>query len=501
MKANYSYLFILLLILPFSFYAQKQDTVPKAQIFKSIQTLKTGNQTLKFNTLAGTMELRDEKNLPIALHGFTAYFKEGAGKERPIIFSFNGGPGSSSYWLHMGIMGPKRIIVNDPNYNPAAPYTLEDNPYSILDYADVVMMDPIGTGLSELIGKSEGKDFWGVDQDIRATSLFIMQFLKTYDRLQSPKFLLGESYGTFRNAGVMNYLLDRGYAMNGVIMVSAVFDLRTLTFPPNDDLPYIVHFPTYAATAHYHQQLNSEMQSKSIESFVEEVRVFTENEYSPALFKGTRISENEKQRIAEQMVRYAGCSVDFWKRAHLKVKAGEFFNELLRDKAKTIGRLDSRYIGINENSLNQFAITDPQSDAISPAYTIGFLDYLYTQLGVSKELNYKTTAGVDSTFKWDWSHRGNQGWGTQIAINTAIDMASAMSKDPNMKVLIMNGYYDLATVFYGVEHTVDHLYLAPEIRNNLTMSYYESGHMMYIHPPSMKKFKEDLLQFMESTKK
>ena len=162
------------------------------------------------------MELRDEKNKPIALHGFTAYFKQGETKNRPIIFSFNGGPGSSSYWLHMGIMGPKRIVVSDPNYNKAAPYKLEDNPYSILDMADVVMMDPIGTGLSELIGESKGKDFWGVDQDIRSTSLFIMQFLKKYNRLQSPKYLLGESYGTFRNAGVMNYLLDKGYALNGV---------------------------------------------------------------------------------------------------------------------------------------------------------------------------------------------------------------------------------------------------------------------------------------------
>ena len=185
--------------------------------------------------------------------------------------------------------------------------------------------------------------------------------------------------------------------------------------------------------------------------------------------------------------------------ANLKVKASEYFNELLRSQGKTVGRLDSRYIGINENSKNQYAITDPQSNAISPAYTVGFLDYLHGNLGVSKELNYKTTAGIDKDFKWDWSHKGNQGWGTQIAINTAIDMASAMSKDPNMKVLIMNGYYDLATVFYGVEHTIDHMNLAPEIQKNVIMTYYESGHMMYIHPPSMKKFKKDLVNFIKST--
>jgi carboxypeptidase C (cathepsin A) len=491
---------MMLFFCSFNLKAQKQlDTVPKAQVFKSVQTSKINGQNLKFNTLAGTMELRDEKNKPIALHGFTAYFKEGGTQNRPIIFSFNGGPGSSSYWLHMGIMGPKRIVVNDPHYTPAAPYTLEDNTNSILDVADVVMMDPIGTGLSELIGKSKGKDFWGVDQDIRATSLFIMQFLKQYDRLQSPKYLLGESYGTFRNAGVMDYLLNRGYALNGVIMVSAVFDLRTLTFPPNDDLPYVVHFPTYAATAHYHNQLNSEMHAKDLETFIDEVREFTEDEYSTALFKGTRISIEEKKKIAQKLVDYAGCSIDFWMDANLKVKAGEFFNELLKHTGKTVGRLDSRYVGINENLMNQYAITDPQSDAISPAYTVGFLDYLYGNLGVSKDLNYKTTAGVDPEFKWDWSHKGTKGWGTQIAINTSIDMASAMSKDPNLKVLIMNGYYDLATVFYGVEHTVDHMNLAPEIQDNITMTYYESGHMMYIHPPSMVKFKIDLKSFIEAT--
>ena len=479
---------------------EEEKTAPQAEVFKSIQTLKLGNQNLKFNTLAGTMELRDEQNKPIALHGFTAYFKEGGTKNRPIIFSFNGGPGSSSYWLHMGIMGPKRVVVQDPDYNKAAPYAIEDNPYSILDQADVVMMDPIGTGLSELIGESEGKDFWGVDQDIRATSLFIMQFLKKYERLQSPKYLLGESYGTFRNAGVMSYLLNRGYALNGVIMVSAVFDLRTLTFPPNDDLPYIVHFPTYAATAHYHKKLSPELQKLPLPAFLDEVRAFTENEYTPALFKGTSISDTEKEQIASQLVRYAGGTKAYWMAANLKVKAGEYFNLLMKEEGRTVGRLDSRYTGINENPKNQFALTDPQSDAISPAYTVGFLDYLYNDLKVSKELNYKTSAGIaDKNFKWDWSHKGNQGWGTQIAINTSIDMASALSKDPNLKVLIMNGYYDLATVFYGVEHTLTHMNLDPEIQDNITMTYYESGHMMYIHEPSMIKFKTDLSRFISET--
>lgn len=474
-----------------------EKPMPQAEVFVSTQTVKINGITHTLKTRAGTLQLRDENNEPIALHGFTAYFKEDGPSKRPIIFAYNGGPGSSSYWLHMGVMGPKRIVVNDPGYTKAAPYQLVNNDYSILDIADVVMMDPIGTGLSMPIGKAEGKDFWGVDQDIRAISLFIMQFLKEYDRLQSPKYILGESYGTFRNAGVMKYLLDKGIALNGVIMVSAVFDLRTLTFPPNDIMPYLAHFPTYAATAWYHNKLQGK--NPNLESFLTEVRTFTENEYMPALYKGSRLSNAEKAAVAEKLSRYSGVSKEYWIRADLRVKAGEFFNELMREEGMTVGRLDSRFIGINENLLNQSGTTDPQSDAISPAYTAGFLDYFYRELGVSKKLHYKTSAYGSPGFKWDWNHQGNQSWGTTVAINTGIDMANAMNRDPNLKVLIMNGYYDLATVFYGVEHSIEHIGLRPEIRKNIIMTYYEAGHMMYTHLPSLQKFKKDLAEFVLET--
>jgi carboxypeptidase C (cathepsin A) len=475
----------------------KEKPILEAEVFNSTQTVKINGIDISLKTRAGTLQLKDENNEPIALFGFTAYFKEDGPSKRPIIFSFNGGPGSSSYWLHMGVMGPKRIVVNDPGYTKAAPYQLVNNEYSILDMADVVMMDPIGTGLSMPIGKAEGKDFWGVDQDIRATSLFIMQFLKEYDRMQSPKYLLGESYGTFRNAGVMSYLLDKGIALNGVVMVSAVFDLRTLMFPPDDDLPYVVHLPTYAATAWYHNKLK--LKNPNLNSFLDEVRKFTEKEYMPALYKGTRLSSIAQAAMAEKLTGYTGVSKEYWIRANLRVKANEFFNELMRAEGMTVGRLDSRFMGINENLLNQGSTTDPQSDAISPAYTAGFLDYLHRDLGVSKKLHYKTSAYAAKDFKWDWSHVGNVSWGTQTAINTGIDMADAMNRDPNVKVLIMNGIYDLATVFYGVEHSIDHLRLRPEIKKNIIMTYYEAGHMMYTHMPSLQKFKKDLAGFIKDT--
>jgi carboxypeptidase C (cathepsin A) len=469
--------------------------IPEGEISQTKQSVTINGVAHSLITRAGTMQLKDEANEPIALFGFTSYMKEDGPSKRPIIFAYNGGPGSSSFWLHMGVLGPKRIVVNDPNYTKAAPYTIENNEYSILDVADLVMIDPVGTGLSVAIGKAKFSDFWGVDQDIRSISLFIMQYLKEYDRYNSPKFLLGESYGTFRNAGVMNSLLQKGVAMNGVIMVSAVFDLRTLLFPPNDDLPYIVNFPTLATTAWYHNKVANK--NPNLEAFVQEVRTFTEAEYVPALFKGTRITAEEKAKVAKRLSYYSGLSEGFWMRADLKVKNGEFYQELLRDEGNTVGRLDSRYKGINSDLLSQFSSFDPQSDAISPAYISGFMDYFFNQLKVSKKLNYVTSAGGREGFSWDWKHTGNTIWNANAAINTAPDMAEALNRDPNMKVLIMNGYYDLATVFYGVEHTLDHMDLRPEVRKNIKMTYYEAGHMMYTQKESLIKFKKDLADFIK----
>jgi carboxypeptidase C (cathepsin A) len=477
--------------------AEKPAVLPEGEISTTHQQVTIGGTAIPLTAKAGTMQLRDENNEPIALFGFTSYTKDGGPEKRPLVFAYNGGPGSSSFWLHMGVLGPQRIVVNDPGYTPAAPYQRVNNEYSILDAADLVMIDPVGTGLSVPIGKAKFEDFWGVDQDIRSISLFITQYLVQNSRMNSPKYLLGESYGTFRNAGVMNRLLSQGIAMNGVIMVSAVFDVRTLMFPPKDDLPYILHFPTYAATAWYHDKIAGK--PASLEAFLGEVRAFAEKEYVPALFKGDQLTGAEKAGMAEKLAAYSGLSADFWLRADLRVMAGEFFQELLRTEGKTVGRLDSRFSGINQDLLSQFPDYDPQSAAISPAYVAGFLDYFHNDLGVSKTANYSITAGRREGFKWDWKHQGNTSWNAPVAINTGIDMAEAMTRDPHVKVLILNGYFDLATVFYGVEHTIGHLGLPKEIKDNIIMKYYEAGHMMYIHPPSMAKFKKDVAEFIQAT--
>ncbi len=481
---------------------QPNDTIPKAEVSATMQSVTIDGRQIFLTAKAGTFEVRDDYNKPLALMGHTYYSvgdKRGTVQNRPIVFAFNGGPGSSSFWLHMGVLGPKRIVVNDPKSTPAAPYRLVNNNFSILDVADLVMIDPVGTGLSVPLGKAKFKDFWGVDQDIKSLSLFIKQFLIENDRMNSPKYLLGESYGTFRNAGLMNALLGDGIALNGVIMVSAVFDLRTLLFPPNDDLPYIVHFPTYAATAWYHNKIPNK--PENVYTFLDEVRDFTENRYTPALFKGDQLSETEKNEMASQLAKYTGTNTEYWLNANLKVTASEFFAEFLRKDGEIVGRLDSRFTGINQDLLSQEGSHDPQSAAISPAYIAGFLDYFYGDLKVNKKTTYAITAGTRKGFEWDWKHKGNLAWGTQAAINTGIDMAEALSRDPNMKVLILNGIYDIATVFYGVEHSINHLGLKKEIKDNITMKYYEAGHMMYTHQPSLEQFKKDVSEFIRKTLK
>lgn len=494
----YSVLFLIgLFTVPLS--AQEQESKPREKIFESNQSVTINGKRIDLKAEAGTFQVTDNQDKAMALFGFTYYEKKGTAdvSGRPIMFAYNGGPGSSSFWLHMGILGPKRIPINDPTYTDPAPYQLVNNEFSVLDKADLVMIDPIGTGLSRPMGEKEFKDFWGVDPDIESISAFIRQFLIRKGRMNSPKFLLGESYGTYRNAGVMAELQDQGIALNGVIMVSAVFDLRQLVFPPYEDLSYIVHFPTYAATAWYHDMVPDK--PATLSEFIDDVRTFTKNEYAPALFAGDQLSADEKEAMAQNLANYTGLSKQYWSLADLRVTNGEYFAEAMRTSGKTVGRLDSRFTGLSSDLISQSGEYDPQSAAISPPYITGFLNYLYNDLRVDRTMHYQTSAGGRKGFNWNWSHSGNNGWGSmQVAVTTLHDMERTMKRNPNMKVLIMNGLYDLATVFYGVEYSIDHMSLPPEIKDNITMTYYEAGHMMYIHEPSMKQFKADLDEFIDA---
>ena len=473
--------------------------IPKGEIFTTTQSVTIDGKTITLTTETGTLQLRDENDKPIALFGFTHYKKTDSNEERPIVFAFNGGPLSASLWLHFGALGPKRVEINDPDYTKPAPYKVVNNEYSILDKADLVMIDPIGVGFSKPVGEAKWEDFWGVDQDIRSIGLFIEQFLIRAEKLNSPKYLLGESYGTYRNAGLVKVLQDKGISMNGVIMVSAVFELQHLLFGPGDDIAYLIHFPAYASTAWYHDKVKDK--GESLEAFLNDVRSFTENEYAPALLKGDQLSQSDKESVAQKLADFSGLGKEFWLKADLRVTNREYFQELLRVEGLTVGRLDSRFTGVNEDLLSQFAVTDPFTDALSSPYVSAFKDYLYNDLGVRKDLTYTISAGNREGFKWDWSHGGNIIWNAQVAVSTLPDMTSAMKRDPNLKILILNGYFDLATVFYGVEYSINHMGLAPELKENIIMKYYEAGHMMYTHKPSMQKFKEDIDAFIDQTSK
>jgi carboxypeptidase C (cathepsin A) len=453
---------------------------------------------INYTATAGALILKNEKDEGIALYGYIAYTKEGENDmgKRPITFAYNGGPGSSSYWLNMGILGPRRVVVNDPENTPPPPYRSEDNINSIIDISDLVMIDPVGTGISHAVGKAKNKDFWGVDQDIKSVSQFIYQFTTENSRWNSPKFLLGESYGGIRCGGVVNYLHGKGLAMNGVILVSVLVDYRTVIFQTGDDLPYIGYMPTYAATAWFHNKISNK--PASLESFLKTAREFAMGEYANALMKGGTLTDTEKTIIASKIASFTGLSTAYILNANLRFTPSQFRQELLRNEHMMAGRLDSRYKGISQNLLAENAGYDPQATAISPAYTSVFLDYYYNTLKVDKNYYYNTSAGGTEGFEWDWKHAKSSNFRAMPSPpHTGIDLAETMSRNPDMKVLVMHGYYDLATPFLGIEYTIDHLGLEPAIKNNVSYKYYPAGHMMYIDPASAVTFKKDIAAFIE----
>jgi carboxypeptidase C (cathepsin A) len=472
--------------------------VPKPEKFVTKHSIKIDNKPINYTATVGTIILKNEKDEAIASFGYTAYTKDGETdmSKRPITFSYNGGPGSSSMWLHMGVMGPRRVIVNDPEPNGPAPYKLEDNNYSILDVSDIVMMDPVGTGLSRAVGKGKNTDFWGVDGDIKSVSQFIKNYVNENERWNSPKYLLGESYGTFRSAGVADYLQSNmGISVNGIVLVSNVLDIRTLSFNPGDDLPFVVNLPTYAATSWYHNKVNNK--PANLYDFLKDARLFAFGEYAQALMKGDQLGDDEREKVLNKLVAFTGISKDYWDKANLRVNQPQFSQELLRNSGVAVGRLDSRYKGIAQDLLSEYASTDPQSEDISPAFISAFMNYYTTELKVSKDKTYNTSAYSLTDFKWDWKHARSQGlFGDAASPNTGPDLLNAMSNNSKMKVLVLNGIYDLATPFGGSEYTFDHLGLSKKIKSNIILKYYEAGHMMYIHNESAAKFKKDVAEFI-----
>jgi carboxypeptidase C (cathepsin A) len=472
---------------------------PRAEESVTQRTVTIGSGPVAYTAVVGTFVLRDSKDEPRANIGYTYYRKRDVAdlSQRPITFAYNGGPGSSSVWLHMGALGPRRIVTTDPGATPPAPYRIVDNPESVLDRTDLVMIDPVGTGFSRPVGDAKEKDFWGVDQDIESVSQFIKQFVSEQGRWNSPKYLLGESYGTTRSAGVVDYLQTReNMAFNGVILVSVALDIEAIFAWAGNDRPYALFLPTYAAAAWFHKALPS--QPKELNPFLDEVRQYALGAYTTALMKGDTLPDAERRAVAEKLHQYTGLSVDYLEKARLRVREPQFAQELLRDHHVTVGRLDSRFTGVTLDLLSEEAEYDPQSAAISAAYTAALFSYMSQELKFNPRRTY-VVSNRDAFPSWDWKHKVGDARIPIPFANTGPDLAHALAYNPNLRVLVMNGIYDMATPFLATEYMVSHLNVEKKLSERVEMKYYEAGHMMYIHEPSRKSFKADVAAFIDRT--
>ena len=472
--------------------------LPKAESSVTQHHLNVGGRTIDYTATAGTLIVRDEEDKPWASIGYVAYVRQGAkdGGARPITFAFNGGPGSSSLWLHMGVLGPRRVVVSDPDPTPPAPYKLVDNEFGLLDKSDLVMIDPVGTGLSHAVCDHKDDEFWGVDPDIESVSRFIAQYLSDNNRWTSPKYLLGESYGTTRAAAILNYLREhRALAFNGLILVSVATDIEALAAElPGNERPYAVYLPGYAAVAWYQHMLPDA--PAQLAPLLAEVRAYAAGPYTAALLKGDALSDAERDAVAGKMHEYTGLSVEYLKAANLRVSEVEFCHELLKARRQTVGRLDGRFVGPTWDPLDKEADYDPQSAAISAAYASTFLDYYHGELKFGQGATYRTT-NFSIGEKWKWTH--HTAHGDQALVNSGVDLAEALMKDASLRVLVLNGYYDLATPFSATEYVMTHLGVPPAVSARVQMQYYEAGHMMYVNPASIAKVKRDLDTFIDST--
>ena len=463
-------------------------------------------ETINYQATAGFLTLADlrDKHEPTAQMFYIAYRKmEGRhedGREpdfpdaaaRPITFSFNGGPGSSSVWLHLGVFGPMRVDTADDFGNPGPPpYKVVPNEWSLLDQTDFVFIDPVATGYSRAAEGKSPKDFHGVSQDIASVAEFIRIYLGKENRWGSPKYIAGESYGTTRAAGLVDELQStHGISLNGVILISAIMNFQTARFDVGNDLPYPLFLPSFAATAWYHETLDDRYQQMPVASFLKEVEDFAISDYTLALARGDELPAGDRDAIAAKLAAYTGLSKDYLLRTNLRVNMPRFPKELLREQGKIVGRLDSRYTSWDRDDAGESYEFDPSYAAIQGLYTGAMNGYLREQLGYSSDLRYEILTNV-----WPWSYRGV---GDNQYLNVAERLRVAMHRLPEMRVFIANGYYDLATPYFATEYTLSHMFLRPEVRDQVEMHYYESGHMMYQERASLVKLKGDLDAFYES---
>lgn len=448
-----------------------------------------GGQSVRYTATAGMLPQMDDAGKVKANVFFVAYEREGQDKAtRPVTFAFNGGPGSSSVWLHMGALGPRKVEFGPDGEALAPPARLVDNEFSWLDVTDLVFIDPVSTGFSRPVEGENGNQFHGLQEDVRSVGDFIRLYCARYQRWQSPKFLAGESYGTTRAAGLAGYLQDElGMYLNGIVLVSSVLDFSTISFDSNNDTPFWLFLPGYTATAWYHKKLAPDLQA-DFQKAVEEARRFASGEYLLALAGGDALPAEKRAAVAEKLARYTGLSPEFLKRANLRVTMGSFAKELLRDRGQTIGRFDSRYTGIDRSGNGGGPDYDPSHAAITGPFTGAFNTYVRTELGYESDQNYEVLTG--KVQPWNFSSATNR------YASVADTLRSAMTKNPSLRVMFCAGYYDLATPFFAAEYTAAHLGLEESLRSHVRMSFYEAGHMMYLRRADHAKLKADAAAFI-----
>ena len=431
---------------------------------------------------------------------YAAYFRDGVPTSgRPVTFLFNGGPGSSTVWLHMGAFGPVRVLALDEQHT-SAPYNVVNNDQSLLDASDLVFIDAPGTGFSRIAGKDKEKAFYGVDQDIDAFAQFITQFLSKYRRWDSPKYVFGESYGTMRGAGLALALQKRDVDLNGVILLSDILNWDLVPddpqLNPGIDLSYVVALPTYAATAWYHNRVAN--RPADLQSFLAQVETFATTDYALALMKGNELPDAERQRIAQQLSAYTGLSVAYLLKTNLRIEYGAFQKELLADQSATTATLDTRFVGATLDPLSKVATWDPQSSAISAAYVGAYNNYVRERLHYGDGIEFKS--GIDIYGSWDYKHKPPGADKALIALpNVLPDLAVAMKQNPSMKVMVNGGYYDVSTPYFAGKFELRHLPVPPSLSANIEYHYYEAGHMVYAHHPSLIEIHDKVANFIRRT--
>jgi carboxypeptidase C (cathepsin A) len=445
-------------------------------------------KTLSYTATVAQMPLKNPSGETEAHIFYMAYTLDGAeANKRPLTFCFNGGPGSASMWVHMGGMGPRSPKLLPTGAMPPPPYQLKDNPDTWLDKTDLVFIDPVGTGYSRAKTVEIARRMNAVQGDIQSVGEFMRMYITRNSREVSPLFIAGESYGTFRAAGLAGYLIDRGIAFNGIVLIGTTLNLETI-WSRSDDLVYELELPTYCADAYYHKKVAADLQKKDLKSFLKEAEAFAMGEYSSALSKGDELPAAERKAVIDKLVRFTGLDAHYLDETNLRWDVSHFTRQLLRDREQTIGRYDGRLAGPSSLNTGETSEYDPSSTLITPPFTAMFTTYIRNELGYKTDMYYYPSGGIQP-----WDYQVQNGFG-----DTTSMLHSAMVKNPYLKVMVAAAYFDLATPYFTAEYTFNHMGLSPEMHKNITWQFYQSGHMLYIDSDSHTKLKHDFSEFLSS---